>query len=376
MTVQITNATTGDELSYNLAGTSFTNADVFVGPNATSLTFRGPKPASEFTKVLRSIGFLNVSQNPYDNYTRNIAFEANDGTDFSRPVSATAQVIAVNNAPSVSVPFAQPIAQPEDVVLTVPNLVYVDPDDTPPYQATPNIETLDIRISDPNGALHANVNLPVTTGITFISGGNNTPAMTIRGTKANLNAALAALQVRAFRYFNGDLILTLTPSDTNVNDPTKGNYGTPGVTPVADQPQTGTPATVQITFTPVNNAPVIHYAGPNPLQSNWNTTVAFTGANTISMSDPDIGTNPGTEIAKVDLQVSAGTLSMDPNTFGGLNFSIGNGINNNVMEFRGVAPDAINAALATLVYTPPTNFVGRADLDMTVDDQGFFGAGG
>ena len=106
-------------------------------------------------------------------------------------------------------------------------------------------------------------------------------------------------------------------------------------------------------------------------------TFSFTGANRISIADSDdFGA-----AEKVTLDLGAapkGTITLSAIT--GLTFSTGDGTADTVMVFTGTKA-AINAALATLTFTPTANIntVGGGNeqsLGITVDDQGNTGTGG
>lgn len=112
----------------------------------------------------------------------------------------------------------------------------------------------------------------------------------------------------------------------------------------------------------VNDAPVNH--APGPLVLNHVGTIHF-GAGVFSVADPDAGAAD----LQMTLSASAGTLQLDSTA--GL-IATGNGTG--TLTLTGTR-DALNAALATLSYTPPVGFIGAAALTMTTNDQGNAGVG-
>jgi VCBS repeat-containing protein len=136
-------------------------------------------------------------------------------------------------------------------------------------------------------------------------------------------------------------------------------------------------ATVTITVTAVNDAPVnVVPAGQGTAQ---NTPVVFSAANSnqISVTDPDAGTN----IVQVTLTATNGTLTLSGTT--GLSFSFtdgngtgaGDGTADATMTFRGTLAN-INTALNGMSFTPTNGFSGAATLTITSNDLGNTGTGG
>ncbi|NGP87657.1 Ig-like domain-containing protein [Fodinibius halophilus] len=124
------------------------------------------------------------------------------------------------------------------------------------------------------------------------------------------------------------------------------------------------PATVTITVNGVNDAPVI--TSPSSVSPDEDTGFAFSGSNTISLTDIDAGT--GTLL--VSLTVNNGTLMLG--TTSHITFTSGtNG--NSSWEISGSLSD-LNTALASLSYTGNQNFNGSDELNMLVNDQGNTGA--
>ena len=112
----------------------------------------------------------------------------------------------------------------------------------------------------------------------------------------------------------------------------------------------------------VNDAPVNHV--PGPLVVNHIGTIHF-GGGVFSVADADAGVAD----LQMTLSASAGTLQLD-STAGLIATGSGTGTLTLIGSFA-----ALNAALATLSYTPPVGFVGAAVLTMTTNDQGNSGVG-
>lgn len=124
-------------------------------------------------------------------------------------------------------------------------------------------------------------------------------------------------------------------------------------------------ATVTITVSGVNDAPTI--AGPTSVSTNEDTTVAFTGGNTVSVADIDAQSGNVT----VTLN-SSGALNVD-GSFAGL---ISSGSNGSATFALTGTVTQVNSALATLTFLPALNFNGSTQITATVNDNGNTGSGG
>lgn len=118
-----------------------------------------------------------------------------------------------------------------------------------------------------------------------------------------------------------------------------------------------------------NAQPTIAIGGPAAVAGN--TTTALTGANQVSIADPDLleGFNPPAPPASYEtmLSVGQGTLNLAPTA--GVTIT-GNG--SAAVQLTGSVTD-INLALASLTYTPNTNYLGPDTLTVTVNDRGNIG---
>ncbi|NEQ95342.1 MAG: DUF4347 domain-containing protein [Cyanothece sp. SIO2G6] len=114
---------------------------------------------------------------------------------------------------------------------------------------------------------------------------------------------------------------------------------------------------VTITVAADNDAPVIHLPMDQSIVEE--TPLAFTGETAVSISDVDAIANTNVQVI---LTATNGVLTID-------------GSDNTTFNLTGTVA-TINNKLATMVFTPNTNFKGIAILDVVISDQGNSGAGG
>lgn len=114
-----------------------------------------------------------------------------------------------------------------------------------------------------------------------------------------------------------------------------------------------------------NQAPVNTVPGAQSVLAGG--VLHFTGANAISINDPDAGSLP----LSVSLTANNGKLSLS--TLAGLTFTAGTGTNNASMTFTGTL-SAINSALNGATFTPTSGFTGAATVQIATNDQGVGGA--
>ncbi|HET6891753.1 MAG TPA: Ig-like domain-containing protein, partial [Pyrinomonadaceae bacterium] len=125
-------------------------------------------------------------------------------------------------------------------------------------------------------------------------------------------------------------------------------------------------ATISITVTAVNDAPVTIVPGTQP--TNNNNVVVFSAANSnaITTSDVDAGNNP----VLVSLAVTNGTLTLSGTA--GLTFNTGDGTEDASMTYTGTI-SAVNTAWNGLTFKPNVGFSGNAFFQLSVNDQGHTG---
>ena len=232
-------------------------------------------------------------------YTGNLNFNGSDtltvttGDGTAQDIDTIAITVnPVNDAPVNTVPGAQTVN--EDTALPIAGVSVADVDGSP----------LTTTLTVTSGKLS------VTTGGGATIGGNGTAAVTLSGSAAQINAALAGLAYTGNLDFNGSDTLTVTTSDGPAQD--------------ID--------TVAITVNPVNDAPVNTVPGAQTV--NEDTALPIAGVSVADVDSPALTTT---------LTVTSGTLNVT--TGGGATIG-GNGTA--AVTLSGSAAQ-INAALAGLV---------------------------
>jgi len=191
-----------------------------------------------------------------------------------------------------------------------------------------------------NGTLFVNL----AGGAVLSAGSNNSAALSLAGSRTQINAALATLIYQGALNFNGSDTLTVVAKDAL------------GATDTD---------TVAITVTPVNDAPVSLV--PEAQTVAEDNALALSGAAAISVADVD------GNLVSVRLTVVNGTLAV---TVGATGATISAGANTSAsLTLAGTAAQ-LNAALATLVYQGQRDFNGLERLTVVATDSlGATGAG-
>ncbi|WP_236025116.1 DUF4347 domain-containing protein [Arenibaculum pallidiluteum] len=175
---------------------------------------------------------------------------ANGGTG-AKTDAKTIQINASsdNDPPQVTVPAAQTVDEDTSLAFNGEHRITVaDPDD---FGGTLRAE---LRVT--NGTL----SVTNTTGVT----GNNTATLVITGTEAHINTVLAGLSYRGALNFHGSDSLVVKVFDNGNTGNRPGSVSTPGAGyEDGSSNKLVTTQTVDITVTPVNDAPVFgSLAGP------------------------------------------------------------------------------------------------------------------
>ena len=282
-----------------------TGGGATIGGNGSgTVTISGT--ASQINGALAGLGYRG---SPNFNGSDTLTVTTSDGS-LSDTDAVPITVNAVNDPPANAVPGPQTVA--EDTTLAIAGVSVADVDST----------ALTATLSVVNGAL------TVTTGGGATIGGNGSGTVTISGTAAQINNALAGLSYRGNLNFNGADTLTVTTSDGSLND--------------ID--------TVPITVNAVNDPPV--NTVPEPLSVNEDTTLPIG----VSVADLDSAALTTT------LTVTNGTLTVA--TGGGATIG-GNG--SGTVTISGTASQ-INGALAGLGYRGNLNFNGSDTLTVATSD--------
>ena len=290
-------------------------ATISAGANGSStLTLSGTQ--AQINAALASLSYQgNADFNGGDTLTV-LSTDANGATD-SDAVAIT--VTSINDGPVNTVPGAQTVN--EDTSLSIAGISVNDVDG--------NLATTQLSVT--NGAL----NVSLAGGATISAGANGSSTLTLSGTQAQINAALASLSYQGNAEFNGADTLTVLSTDAN------------GATD-SDS--------VAITVTSVNDAPVNTVPGARTV--NEDAVLVFTGANTISVIDVD------GNLATTQLSVSNGTLNVS--LAGGASISAGaNG--SSTLTLSGTLAQ-INAALASVAYQGNADFNGGETLTVLSTD--------
>ena len=243
------------------------------------------------------------------------------GTPLSDTDVVVINVAAVNDAPVNTVP-AGPIAAVEDVSLPIAGISVIDVDG--------NLATTQLTVG--NGTL----NVSLAGGATISSGANGSNTLTLSGTQAQINAALATVTYQGTLDFNGADALTVLSTDS-------------AGTPLSDTD------VVVINVAAVNDAPV-NTVPAGPIAAVEDVSLPIAG---ISVIDVD------GNLATTQLTVGNGTLNVS--LAGGATISSGaNG--SNTLTLSGTQAQ-INAALATVTYQGTLDFNGADALTVLSTDS-------
>lgn len=126
-------------------------------------------------------------------------------------------------------------------------------------------------------------------------------------------------------------------------------------------------AQIAIFVTASNDAPVITVT--SSVTTNEDTSIVFTGANAITLSDIDVV--DATQLLDVTLHVNHGTLSLSQTT----GLTIVEGTDGSAsLKVQGSLAD-LQSAISGLTYTPDQDYNGNDSLVVTLNDRGNIGAG-
>lgn len=212
-------AVDGDILTVN-GQQSGTFSDVDFSYNAALhvLIFGHTTSVTDFQTFLQAVAFQSTGDDPTDgglSLTRTLTWAVFDGDNLSTLQTTILSITAENDAPVNTVPGAQSVN--EDTALAIAGLSIADTDSA----------TLTTTLTVASGTLS------IVSGTASVTG-NLTGTVTISGTIAEVNAALAGMNYLGNPNFTGADTLTMTTSDGLLSD-----IDTVGITvaPVADAPQ-------------------------------------------------------------------------------------------------------------------------------------------
>ena len=261
------------------------------------------------------------------NDTLSITLTDNEGSEVDTSVAIT--VTAVNDKPTFNAPANVSVAEDDAVKLT-------------------GLSITDLDANEVGGEI--SITLGVTSGIltfvdlsslTLLNGtANSSSSIELRGTLANINAALGDLYYQGNLNFNGSDTLALTVNDL-------ANHGSSGA--LTDS------ANVGISVTPVNDRPTLD--SPAGISLDEDSAIKVDG---LAINDVEAGD------LSVSISVSEGTLIF--RTLTGLSITSGANFTNSV-ELRGTAA-GLNVALGDLFYQGNLHFNGTDSLEVEVNDLG------
>jgi uncharacterized delta-60 repeat protein len=161
--------------------------------------------------------------------------------------------------------------------------------------------------------------------------------------------------------FNSDGSFSYTP---NAN-----YYGTDSFTyRVSDGNINSSPATVSLSVSPVNDAPVNTVPGAQTTIESHPISFSTANGNVLSVADLDVAFG----FMRLTLTATGGAITL-PST-NGLFFSVGDGTADARMIFSGRLA-SVNAALDGLTFIPANGFSGTATLQINTNDEGNTGPG-
>jgi hypothetical protein len=210
--VTLTNRPDGsaESLAANVSGTSLT---VSYDANTGRLTISGAGTLSDYQTVLQTVTYNNTaSGSGIHTANRLIEFTVSDDSNNSPIRTAVVTMAAPRAALVNNVPPAQttPVETPLTFSSAGGNAISIS---DPNANAAPIVQ---VMLSVSNGTL----TLASTSGLTIVAGDNGSATITIRGTLADINAALDGLVYTPNPGFSGSDALTILSDDLADTDAT------------------------------------------------------------------------------------------------------------------------------------------------------------
>jgi VCBS repeat-containing protein len=373
-----------------LNGTSVLGNDSDVdGPALTAVLGTGPTNGS---LLLNTDGTFTYTPNPNFNGTDSFTYQATDGSLSSGVVTVTITVNAVNDAP-VANPNSYTVSEDQVLTVTAPGVLGNDTDvESSPLTAIlvtgpangslslaldgSFVYTPSLNYNGPDSFTYkandgAADSAPVTVTLTvtpvddaivanddaYTMNEDGTLTVTAPGALGNdvnidndpLSAVKISNPANGTVIFNNDGSFTYTPN---------GNFnGTDSFSYLVSDGVTTDTAVITITVNAVNDAPV--NTVPGPVTTPEDTAVAITG---ISVSDVDAAA----ATVQVTLSVTNGTIAV---TLSGGALVTGGASGSATVTLQGTLTD-LNATVASLIFTPTSNYNGPALLTVLSNDLG------
>ncbi|SER97225.1 VCBS repeat-containing protein, partial [Pseudomonas sp. NFACC02] len=336
-TVTVKDAQAGDKLVFDTSNSKITITSETVNGQLV-YTLKGAASQAEYAAVLKSVAFVSEGEDPVGG-NRAITVQVNDGQDSSNVATANIVVIPVNDAPVITAPTQQTVAE-----------------DTPLTFSAANGNAITVKDVDASPTDVLKITITATGGTLLLTGGATSDAqgnLTLTGTQAQINAALDGA--------------TFTPAqDSNNTTGTAGlsividDRGNSGVGGAKSDTQT-----ISIDVTPVDDAPVIHAPTTTQVIAE-DTALTFSSANgnAITVTDVDAGSSQ----LRIYVNVTGGTLVLANGD--------SSAAHNGAVSLTGTLQE-INAALEGAKFTPTqdsNNTTGTAGLSISVNDLGNTGA--
>lgn len=249
----------------------------------------------------------------------------------SQPSSCVVPLESPNQPPSISAPASFTVT--EDVASALSGISFADPD--------AGSGSLTATFSVPSGSL-------TTTGAAGVLVGGTAASRTLQGTLAALNSFLSSGHLRYTTAPNATANVNLT---IQIND--NGHSGSGGANTAS--------VTRTIAVTAVNDAPTLSVPGFLPLFASGTAPVSG-----VVFNDVDAGSASVT----VTLTAPAG-VTLSSSTCGGVTAS-----GSSVRTFNGTLANLNACFAAGHVRMSETGFVGPANLQIAISDNGHTGSGG
>jgi large repetitive protein len=332
--------------------TSTANGSILLNGKALSV-------GSVFTQNDLDNNRVTYKHDGSENYTDGFTFEVRDGSAAPVPGTYGISITPKNDPPTLVVPATQTFstttpltfntANGNRIVIDDPDLLVVENGETDIIQVTLDFQATGATYTGSTLTLGSTTGLTITQGTSGTAGGK----ITVKGTKAAVQAALDELQVQVPADEDRVLSLVVTVDDLLNGDPVIAATGE-----VVTK-------TINLNTSNINDAPTI--ANPASISVNEDTSFSFTGANAISIIDVDTFASANNTVT---VSVTQGKLTLASTDL------ITDGANNSgTLTLTGTLA-AINTALAGLSYQGNANVNGSDTLSISFNDQGNIGTGG
>ncbi len=301
--------------------------------STTGLTFTSGANGAASMSVTGTVSNLDtalagLTYTPNSRYTGSdsLKFSITDPSDGLSAATSVGLKINADSAPTITAASTAILAENSTLVFAGVNAITVADS-----AAGSNADSLTLSVNV------GTLTLGSTSGLTFTTGGNGTGSMTVTGSVSNLNAALAGLTYTPKTGYTGSDSLTISITD----------------------PGDGLTTTSSVGLT-IDAAPKI--TAPSSILLAENSLLTFSGSNAISVADSVAGSNPDT----LTLTVSEGTLTLGSTA----SLTIISGANDSPSITVTGKLINLNAALATLTYTPNSGYTGMDSLTIAITDSG------